>query len=63
MFDLAKQQGMTPNRDIAFCILRACLDCDRPDMAYAYAVEFQENGLRVSPAQRVLIEGGAGTVL
>lgn len=29
-------------------------------MAYAYAMEFQANGLRVSPAQRVLIEGEAG---
>lgn len=60
VFELAKQQGLKPNRDIGFCVLRACLDCKRADMAYAYALEFQANGLRVSPAQRVLIEGEAG---
>ena len=51
---------MKPNRDIAFCILRACLDCNRADLAHAYAIEFQENGLRVSPAQKIVIEQGSG---
>ena len=60
VFELAKKQGMKPNRDIGFCVLRACLDCKRADLAYAYAVEFQNNGLRVSPCQKVLIEGEAG---
>ena len=32
-------------------------------MAYAYALEFQANGLRISPAQKVLIEGESGIVL
>ena len=60
VFELAKRQGLKPNRDIGFCVLRACLDCKRADLAYAYALEFQANGLRVSPAQKVLIEGEAG---
>lgn len=62
MFDLAKKQGLKPNRDISFCILRACLDCGRADMAYAYAVEFQENGLRISPAQKIIVEAEAGKI-
>lgn len=63
VFELAKKQGMKPNRDIGFCVLRACLDCKRADLAYAYAVEFQSNGLRVSPCQKVLIEGESGAEL
>lgn len=63
VFELAKRQGLKPNRDIGFCVLRACLDCKRADLAYAYALEFQANGLRVSPAQKVLIEGESGKML
>lgn len=60
VFEVAKSQGLAPNRDMVFCILRACLDCKRPDLAYAYALEFEENGIRVSPAQRIKIEAEAG---
>lgn len=63
MFNLAKNQGHQPNRDLAFCVVRACLDCDRSDLAYSYAVEFQENGLQISEGQANLVEAAAGEIM
>ena len=36
-FQLLQAAGIQPNRDLGFCIIRACFNNQRPDLAVAYA--------------------------
>ena len=45
-----RKNKVRPNRDVAYTVVRACLDCGRADLAQAYVQEFAANNLALSPA-------------
>lgn len=54
--EILKGSGLRPNRDIAFQVVAACFDNNRPDLAVAYCKEFEANGLAARPAMRQRVD-------
>ncbi|CAK0787434.1 hypothetical protein CVIRNUC_010654 [Coccomyxa viridis] len=54
-FQLLTATGVRPNTDLAYCILRACFDNKRPDVAVGYAREFEANGVQIRPAMKEML--------
>ncbi|CAL5222425.1 g4787 [Coccomyxa viridis] len=51
-FQLLQAAGIQPNRDLGYCLVRASFDNKRPDLAVAYAREFEVNGVGLRPAMK-----------